>query len=30
VRGVMDNLIVGAPLDEEAERQARNQGWRPR
>jgi hypothetical protein len=30
VRGVMDNLIVGAPLDEDAERQARNQGWRPR
>ena len=30
VRGVMDNLIVGSPLDEEAERQARSQGWRPR
>ena len=30
VRGVMDNLIVGSPLDEEAEWQARNQGWRPR
>jgi len=30
VRSVMDNLIVGAPLDKDAERQARNQAWRPR
>lgn len=30
VRGVMDNLIVGVPLDADAERQARNQGWRAR
>jgi hypothetical protein len=29
VRAVMENLIVGDPLKEEAERQARNQGWRP-
>ena len=30
VRGVMDNLIVGQPLDLNAERQARNQDWRAR
>jgi predicted outer membrane lipoprotein len=30
VRGVMDNLIVGEPLDSDAERQARYQGWRTR
>jgi hypothetical protein len=30
VRAVMDNLIVGEPLDSEAERQARYQGWRTR
>ena len=30
VRSVMDNLIVGAPLDGAAERQARNQAWHPR
>ena len=30
VRSVMDNLIVGMPLDSDAERQARNQGWRTR
>jgi anti-sigma factor RsiW len=30
VRGVMDNLIVGQPLDPDAERQIRNQGWRAR
>jgi anti-sigma factor RsiW len=30
VRSVMDNLIVGEPLDADAERQARNQGWRTR
>jgi hypothetical protein len=30
VRGVMDNLIVGQPLDLSAERQARNQDWRVR
>ena len=29
VRTVMENLIVGEPLKEEAERQARSQGWRP-
>ena len=29
VRAVMDNLIVGEPLKDEAERQARGQGWRP-
>jgi hypothetical protein len=29
VRAVMENLIVGEPLSEEAERQARAQGWRP-
>jgi hypothetical protein len=29
VRAVMENLIVGDPLKEEAERQARMQGWRP-
>jgi len=29
VRAVMENLIVGDPLKEEAERQARSQGWRP-
>jgi hypothetical protein len=29
VRAVMENLIVGEPLKEEAERQARSQGWRP-
>lgn len=29
VRGVMDDLIVGSPLDATAERQARRQGWRP-
>ena len=29
VRAVMENLIVGDPLREEAERQARSQGWRP-
>ena len=30
VRSVMDNLIVGEPLDPNAERQARSQGWRAR
>jgi len=30
VRAVMDNLIVGAALDADAERQARNQDWRVR
>lgn len=30
VRGVMDNLIVGVPLDRAAEQQAQRQGWRPR
>ena len=30
VRGMMDNLIVGQPLDSNAERQARNQDWRAR
>jgi hypothetical protein len=30
VRNVMDNLIVGEPLDAEGERQARNQGWQAR
>lgn len=30
VRGVMENLIVGEPLSSDAERQARNQGWRAR
>jgi hypothetical protein len=30
VRAVMDNLIVGEPLDTDAERQMRNQGWRAR
>ena len=30
VRGVMDNLMVGQPLDSNAERQARNQDWRVR
>ena len=30
VRSVMDNLIVGQPLDTDAERQARIQGWRAR
>ncbi len=29
VRTVMENLIVGEPLKEAAERQARSQGWRP-
>jgi hypothetical protein len=29
VRTVMENLIVGEPLKDEAERQARSQGWRP-
>jgi hypothetical protein len=29
VRAVMENLIVGEPLKEAAERQARSQGWRP-
>jgi predicted outer membrane lipoprotein len=29
VRAVMENLIVGEPLKEDAERQARSQGWRP-
>jgi len=29
VRSMMDNLIVGSPLDPAAERQARRQGWRP-
>jgi hypothetical protein len=29
VRTVMENLIVGEPLKEDAERQARSQGWRP-
>ena len=29
VRNTMDSLIVGAPLDATAERQARRQGWRP-
>lgn len=29
VRAVMQNLIVGEPLKDEAERQARSQGWRP-
>jgi hypothetical protein len=29
VRAVMENLIVGDPLKEEAERQARSQSWRP-
>ena len=29
VRTVMENLIVGEPLTEAAERQARSQGWRP-
>jgi hypothetical protein len=30
IRNVMDNLIVGMPLDSDAERQLRNQGWRAR
>jgi hypothetical protein len=30
IRNVMDNLIVGQPLDADAERQLRNQGWRAR
>ena len=30
IRSVMDNLIVGQPLDADAERQLRNQGWRAR
>jgi hypothetical protein len=30
VRAVMDNLIVGQPLDANAESQARNQDWRVR
>jgi len=30
VRSLMENLIVGAPLTAEAERQLRRQGWRPR
>ena len=30
VRSVMENLIVGQILDTDAERQARNQGWRAR
>jgi hypothetical protein len=30
VRSVLDNLIVGSPLDSDDERQLRNQGWRPR
>src|SRR5262249_11065056 len=30
VRGVMENLIVGEPLNSDAERQARGQGWRAR
>ena len=29
VRAVMENLIVGEPLKDDAERQARSQGWRP-
>ncbi|HEX5282081.1 MAG TPA: hypothetical protein VFW28_18530 [Micropepsaceae bacterium] len=29
VRGVMEDMIVGTPLDATAERQARRQGWRP-
>jgi hypothetical protein len=29
VRSMMDNLIIGSPLDAAAERQARRQGWRP-
>jgi hypothetical protein len=29
VRAIMENLIVGEPLSEDAERQARAQGWRP-
>ena len=29
VRAVMENLIVGEPLKDQAERQARSQGWRP-
>jgi hypothetical protein len=29
VRTVMENLIVGEPLKDAAERQARSQGWRP-
>jgi hypothetical protein len=29
VRAVMENLIVGTPLDPAAEQQARRQGWRP-
>lgn len=29
VRSTMDSLIIGAPLDAAAERQARRQGWRP-
>jgi hypothetical protein len=30
IRGVMDNLIVGVPLDRVAEQQAQRQGWRAR
>ena len=30
VRGIMENLIVGEPLNSDAERQARSQGWRAR
>lgn len=30
VKATMANLIVGAPLDPDAEQQARRQGWRPR
>lgn len=30
VKASMANLIVGVPLDPDAERQARKQGWRPR
>jgi hypothetical protein len=30
VKATMANLIVGVPLDSDAEQQARRQGWRPR
>jgi hypothetical protein len=30
VKAIMANLIVGAPLDPDAEQQARRQSWRPR
>jgi hypothetical protein len=30
IRGVMDNLIAGMPLDRAAEQQAQRQGWRTR